>query len=71
MKLSISEKVEELGRYTSNSLFITTYGRENWVLDSYGKNTLFSFERSDVRAKTFEETVNRAYKIMEEDKKND
>lgn len=68
--LSLAEKVEKLNKKVNGTLSITYYNL-GWELSSYEFESLFSIYRDEngttidgaIRRKTFEEVVNRAYKI--------
>jgi len=69
--MKLEEMVEELNEYVDGSLCITHYDCVGWELASYKDNTLFKFKDGrHVETHSFKTMVEKAYKIMQEDKKN-
>ena len=66
---TIVEKINEINNYAKKSLNIIC-GYDGWELNSYIPETLFRIENGVIRSKTFEGVVNKAYRIMLEDKQD-
>ena len=62
-KMNIGTKVMILNDLTDGTLGMTFYGE--WVLTSYGSNSLFSMEGSigHIEAKGFSECINKAFDL--------
>ena len=67
MKKTMIEILNELNDYTGKTLSITSY-ETNWLISSYGDNTLF-LSPASIWDKSIKDALIVAYIIMQADKK--